>query len=491
MHEYEISVLNFLKRQRSVGFDQMASELHMSRDTVLWAIENLSGKGAVRVVREQEAVPKLTTEGRGYERQFPEERLLEQLSKSAGKASLSGIKDQIGLVWAKKNGWVELDKGQIKLTEAGKEIVTGKRPYHYREVLNELGKLQVIPAAMLQKEKDYIDSLKKRNLLEISERGAIKSIEITEHGKGMKEDSLDEGVGTLTRELITTGKWEREKFRKYDINAPVEELYPARQHPMHEFIDIIRRTWFNMGFTEVSGPIVEPAFWVFDALFSPQDHPTRDMQDTFFLKNPPTISIDDLALIKKVKKMHVTSWKDKWREDIAKQAVLRTHVTSVSAHSIKDFSNDKPSSYPLKLFSVGKTFRNEAIDYKHLAEFYQIDGIVIGNSLTFSNLIYTLRQFYGHLGMADNIVIRPAYFPFVEPGLEVYYYDKQRDTSIELCGAGIIRKEITKAMGTNKTVLAWGGGLDRLMLRALGIEMIGELYRNEIGWLRRRRELKI
>ena len=79
----------------------------------------------------------------------------------------------------------------------------------------------------------------------------------------------------------------------------------------------------------------------------------------------------------------------------------------------------------------------------------------------------------------------------MEPGLEVYYYDKQRDTSIELCGAGIIRKEITKAMGTNKTVLAWGGGLDRLMLRALGIEMIGELYRNEIGWLRRRRELKI
>ena len=72
------------------------------------------------MVREQEAVPSFTTEGRGYERQFPEERLLEQLSKSAGKASLSGIKDQIGLVWAKKNGWVELDKGQIKLTEAGK-----------------------------------------------------------------------------------------------------------------------------------------------------------------------------------------------------------------------------------------------------------------------------------------------------------------------------------------------------------------------------------
>ena len=170
----------------------------------------------------------------------------------------------------------------------------------------------------------------------------------------MKEDSLDEGVGTLTRELITTGKWEREKFRKYDINAPVGgDFIPARLHPMHEFLDVIRghgSTWAS----QRDLARVEPAFWVFDALFSPQDHPTRDMQDTFFLKNPPT-SASMTSRYEKSQENHTTGWKDKWKEEMAKQAMLRTHVTSVSAHSIKDFSERRASSYPLKLFSVGKT----------------------------------------------------------------------------------------------------------------------------------------
>jgi phenylalanyl-tRNA synthetase alpha subunit len=91
----------------------------------------------------------------------------------------------------------------------------------------------------------------------------------------------------------------------------------------------------------------------------------------------------------------------------------------------------------------------------------------------------------------DNIIIKPSYFPFVEPGLEVHYYDEKKDDIIELCGGGIIRKEITKAMGTNKTVLAWGAGLDRLMFNALGISTLTELYKNDIGWLRKRAELKI
>ena len=76
------------------------------------------------------------------------------------------------------------------------------------------------------------------------------------------------------------------------------------------------------------------------------------------------------------------------------------------------------SNYPVKLFSVGKVFRNESIDYKHLAELHQVDGIIIGNNLTFSNLIYTLKQFYSQIGI-DEHNVKPSYFPFVEPGLEM------------------------------------------------------------------------
>jgi len=319
------------------------------------------------------------------------------------------------------------------------------------------------------------------------DKGEIKKIEITEKGSSVK---MGEGTGVLTRELLTTGKWENAKFRKYDIFAPSEVLLPARLHPMHEFIDVVRSSWLNMGFTEVSGPIIESAFWVFDALFSPQDHPARDMQDTFFLKNPEKISIEDIGLMNRVKKMHVKNWKEVWKEDVAQQAILRTHTTSVSARYINKVAAQQNINYPLKLFSIGKVFRNESIDYKHLAELYQIDGIVIGNNLTLSNLISVLKEFYTQLGIT-NLVIKPSYFPFVEPGMEIEYYDEKRKEMIELNGAGIIRKEITKAMGTNKTVLAWVIGLERLMFNFIELNNLTELYKNDLGWLRKRKELKI
>ena len=118
------------------------------------------------------------------------------------------------------------------------------------------------------------------------------------------------------------------------------------------------------------------------------------------------------------------------------------------------------------------------------------EGIIIGNNLTLSNLLYTLKQFYAQLGM-ENLVFRPAYFPFVEPGLEICYYDEKKKDTIELGGAGIIRKEITRAMGTNKTVLAWGPGLDRLMFKTFNIDTLTELYKNDVGWLRKRNELRL
>ncbi len=463
--------------------------LSIGKDSFLWALENLSSAGAVKLIRDQSVATKITEEGKGYLAGFPEERLASALYNSGGKQETRKIKNEIGLIWAKKNGWIMIEKNEIKLTAKGKEIAQGKVPYLERELLKRLNEANSAKLAkLIEDNKDAINDLKHRNIIEIATHGSIKKIEITP--SGMDPGRYEEGIGTLTRDMITSGKWKSEKFRKYDINAPTEETPRARLHPLHEFLDVIRRTWLNMGFTEVSGPIIEPAFWVFDALFSPQDHPTREMQDTFFLKNPPEISIDDMALMKRVKSMHLKGWKDKWREDVARQAILRTHTTSVSAHSMNMFSNLENTRYPIKLFSIGRNFRNESIDYKHLAEFYMVDGIIIGNNLTLSNLIHTLKQFYTQIGM-DKIVFRPAYFPFVEPGTEFYYYDERKKDTIELGGAGIIRKEITRAMGTNKTVLAWGPGLDRLMIKSLGLDNLTELYKNDIGWLRKRGELKI
>lgn len=489
MHEYEISILNILKKRKASTPEELEDSLSIGRDTITWALENLSSQGFVKISRDSTKTAKLSDEGKKYLKQFPEEELVASFYKSGGKGSASSVKNEIGLIWAKRNGWIFIQDGKLSLTEKGTAIAKGNETYNYRELLNKLSS-NSNANNIIRENESMVKELGKRNLVDILEKSKVNSVELTDKGMNADVSESGEGIGALTRDVIVNRKWKNGKFRSYDINANYEEIYPARLHPMHEFIDTIRTAWFNMGFTEVSGPIIESAFWNFDALFSPQDHPTREMQDTFFLKNPSKIGIEDLALLSRVRRMHTKNWKETWRESVAQQALLRTHTTSVSARYINKFANNINTSYPAKLFSVGKVFRNESIDYKHLAELYQIDGIVIGNNLTFSNLISTLKSFYSQLGM-DNIIVKPSYFPFVEPGLEIYYYDEEKQDAIELCGGGIIRKEITKAMGTNKTVLAWGGGLERLMFKVLGIETLTELYKNDLGWLRNRKELKL
>ena len=259
---------------------------------------------------------------------------------------------------------------------------------------------------------------------------------------------------------------------------------------MREFINRIREIWLRMGFIEVSGPMIEPAFWNFDALFVPQDHPARDMQDTFFLSNPTEIDVDEIEVLRSIGSSHQKGWSETFNSELSKRALLRTHTTSVSVRNVRKFAKMVDSSDPVKLFSIGKVFRNEAIDYKHLAELHMVDGIMIGDGLTLSNLIYTLKDFMDQLGL-PKARFKPSYFPFVEPSLEIHYFNEDLGEEIELAGAGVMRREITKAMGTDKAVLAWGMGIERLIMRSIKIDSLSDLYRNGIGWLNNREELKV
>ncbi len=491
MHEYEIRILSFLKGKKEVSFDDL-QETGLGRDPLLWTIENLSGSGAVSVKKEQYVKAELSNEGEKYLGGFPEETLLNEIA--GGKEILVSKAEKIGLMWAKKNGWVQISGEKLIITDEGRKIASGKQKYKLTEVLSALrsmkgGKL----LDFIQKNKESVDMLIKRNLVETAIKSSIVSVSATEKGvRLLSESKPDKGVGQITKEIIARHTWEASGFRKYDISAPAETQYPARTHLLREFVNLVRLKWLEMGFVEVSGPIVESAFWNFDALFSPQDHPTREMQDTFFLSNPKQMTIEDVEVMDRVKKMHKNGWKEKWSEALASNAILRTHTTSVSARYMHKLSKAIDANYPLKLFSVGSVFRNENVDYKHLAELHMYDGIIVGDGLTFANLIDTLRRFYAKLGL-DNIKFRPSYFPFTEPSLEAYYYDEEHHDSIELTGGGIIRKEITKAMGIDKTVLAWGGGIDRLLLNSkiFGMDSILTLYKNNIDWLRTRKSIRV
>ncbi|MCL4389235.1 phenylalanine--tRNA ligase subunit alpha [Candidatus Marsarchaeota archaeon] len=485
MHEYEARVLEILTKEEKISISDLEKETKLPKDSILWTIESLSIQGALKIEKKEERHAELSEEGRRYLKRFPEEALIELIKKAGGQLALQGIKDQIGLNWAKKNGWIRIENGNAVLTEEGsRQISAGE--YDQRRTLSKIndasGQIDNMKAMT-----ETIAALSKRNLIAVKSRNVIETISITQKGKELANSPYEKGIGQLTRDAIKSRAWKDTGFRRYSVDAPAEPVYPARLHPLHEFINVVRRAWFEMGFTEVTGPIVESAFWNFDALFSPQDHPTRDMQDTFFLSNPNKLTVDDLEALSNVKKMHQKGWKEKWIEDIAKQAVLRTHMTSVSARTMRRLAKASEVELPAKIFSVGPVFRNESMDYKHVAQFLQYDGIVVGNGLTFSNLIATLKRFYAKLGMAD-VKFRPSYFPFTEPSLEAYYYDEEHNDTIELTGGGIIRKEITKALGTNKSILAWGGGVDRLLLnkRIFGLESLQTLYKNNIGWLRKR-----
>ncbi|MDE1810984.1 MAG: phenylalanine--tRNA ligase subunit alpha [Candidatus Micrarchaeota archaeon] len=489
MHKYESAVLSLVKEGRGSTVAEISKIAKIGADSVMWALEGLAKEGLVKIERKERQVAKLTDEGRGYLGGFPEEDLIREVG-ATGNLQIRSVKNQIALSWAKRNGWIEIKDGMIKLNKSGQQAAA-KAQYAQRRALKGISENQEMASDSDDKEiREAVETLKARGLIELKKTNVITEIAITEKGKKAEAGQDEDGVGQLTRELIAGGRWKGKQLRPYDINASTEERYPARLHPMHEFIDVIRNAWLNMGFTEVSGPIVESAFWNFDALFSPQDHPTRDMQDTFFLSNPKEIDIDDIAILNRVRKMHEEGWREEWQESVAKQALLRTHTTSVSARHIAMLSGMLEANYPVKMFSIGKVFRNESIDYKHLAEFNHTDGIIAGNDLSLANLMDTLRKFYQQLGIED-VKFKPSYFPFVEPGLEAYYYDEKLKDTIELCGAGIIRREITKAMGTDKTVLAWGMGIERLILHFLDIESLTDLYKNNVGWLRSRKELSI
>jgi phenylalanyl-tRNA synthetase alpha chain len=285
--------------------------------------------------------------------------------------------------------------------------------------------------------------------------------------------------------LIRSGVWETTKFRKFDVEAPVALQPMGKKHPFNNIIQEMRNIFLEMGFTEIRDNLVELAFWVFDGLFQPQDHPAREMQDTFYLKNPNKAKLPHSDWVDHVGQTHEHGWKTgssgwggTWDVNIAKQLVMRTHTTANTIRYLAEHPDP-----PVKVFSIDRVYRNEKLDYSHAAEFYQMEGIVMDKNVNLRELIGTLTQFYQKMGF-EKIKFWPSYFPYTEPSLQSSVYMPKLGKWIELCGMGIFRPEVTKPLGIKHPVLAWGGGVERLLMLRLGIEDIRVIYRNDVNWLR-------
>ena len=162
--------------------------------------------------------------------------------------------------------------------------------------------------------------------------------------------------------------------------------------------------------------------------------------------------------------------------------MLITHDTYLSAQVLS-----QAKTLPIKTFQIMKVFRNEALDWKHLFEFYQVGGIVVDESVTFCHLLGYLKQFFQKMGF-EKIRIRPAHFPYVEPGCEVEVFHPEKKQWIELGGAGVFRPEVVKPLlGKEVPVLAWGLGLERILADYYKITDLRDIYRNDIRQLKETR----
>ena len=319
----------------------------------------------------------------------------------------------------------------------------------------------------------------RKDLIEIEE-STTRNWTLTKAGVDTKVEDLQEveQIGEITPELLQGESWRDAEFKPFDVNAPAPIPTGGRPHPMQALIERIRSVFLEMGFSEIEGDYVQSAGWNMDALFIPQSHPARTMQDTFYLNNPEKVDVapEMLDLWAKVHEHgHDTGskgWGVEFDKEEAQKGLLRTHTTVNTVRHIAENPHE-----PCRVFGIGRVFRQETIDRTHLPEFHQIEGIIHEPDANLPMLISTLKTFYAKMGYPD-VRVRPAYFPYTEPSVEVEVY--WRGEWLELGGSGIFRPEVTEPLGTEWPGCAWGMGLERLAMLVLDLDDIRELYQPDL-----------
>jgi phenylalanyl-tRNA synthetase alpha chain len=413
--------------------------------------------------------------------------------------------------WGSARGWIERVKGDLDtyliLTDAGQ-----KRPNTDDDIralgedrppkplfVGQLakGNFDLDRVRQLLSNRPELAKIKKRTerVLSITDKG-IEALR-TRVRKILERNSL-------TPEDLDSGAWREIKLRPYDVTLAAKDVYPAKIHPLRKIIEQTRRAFLEMGFAEVVSPMVESAFWNFDALYQPQDHPARDMQDTFYMSEPAEAPLPGeshspanlagnqpdqdgpamLSIVENVRQTHENGWTTgsegwgyKWSPERSRQVVLRTHTTAATIRALA--ANPNP---PGKFFCVGWTYRNETISFKHLPVFHQVDGIIVDEDANLASLMGTLQEFYSKMGFG-RVKFKPAFYPYTEPSVDVVVYMESRGKWLEMGGSGIFRPEVTLPLGCKFPVLAWGLGIERLAMLRFCLSDIRDLYRPSLDAL--------
>lgn len=392
----------------------------------------------------------------------------------------------------KKNGYIAVEQGTVSVVDGKGEDL--------REAHATLNDLQAAGDGGL----DWDDlpegfrvryQPKKRggsdSVVEIQET-VTRAYRLTSAGREAAEPAAKtlDAPAALTREMLRTGEWREvlatTGFRPYtiaDVPAPVV----GRRDAYREFLDVVKQKLLSLGFEEMTGSLVETEFWDMDALFLPQFHPAREIHDVYFVEGEGddyryetgTEHADAIAAVSREHEGDGPSgsrgWGYTFDRERTRRLVLRSQGTVLSARWLA-----RPDlKIPGKYFGMARCFRYDTVDSTHSADFFQVEGIVVSDRTSFRHLLGLLELFAVEIAGAKEIRFVPAYFPFTEPSVEIHV--EHPDIGwMELGGAGIFRPEVTKPHGVDVPVIAWGLGLDRMAMIALGIKDIRELFTNNI-----------
>lgn len=336
--------------------------------------------------------------------------------------------------------------------------------------------------------KDKIQQIKNQALSDLKNINDLKTLEefrVKYLGKKGELTKILRGMGSLSKEerpvvgklinqvrqdietkieelkiqLNNKAKKEKLKKEKIDISLPSEKIDYGHRHPLMKTIEDLENVFLKMGFKIIQGPEIETVYNNFDALNSPENHPSRDKSDTFY---------------------------------ITENILLRTHTSPVQIRTMK---NSQP---PLRIVSAGRTFRFDDVDDTHSPMFHQLEGLVIDKNITMANLKHTIDMFIKELfGEEMKTRFRPHYFPFTEPSAEVDVSclsckgkgcSECNGTgwSMELLGCGMVHPNVLENCGIDPeeySGFAFGLGVDRIAMVKYGINNIRLLFENDMRFL--------
>lgn len=478
----EYLVLSALKERGEFSPYSLMEPTGLQADSIRRILSGLEEQGLVSVKREKIQSWSLTKTGEDVlsKGSLPEQRLCEALEKSVAMKSLqsafSGSPQEFAAAFglAKRSNWIEVknENGEtiVHLTPVGKKSASHSPLWAMLQALAR-EEIPTVPSPL-------VSELASRGL--IAQKISTNELaQIT--NKGMEflkttkpEKNSGKVLGPLSPHILASGEWKSASFKPYDVTAGVEPKYAGRIHPLRHTFRDVRRIMTELGFQEHESPLVESSFWNMDVMFIPQDHPARELQDTFYL--PGKAVLPDVDLIKRVKATHEHGGKTgskgfgyEWDPKIAMQLLLRTHVTATTFRTLA-----KNLPVPSKTFSIGRVYRNEAIDATHLAEFHQVDGLIVGEGLTLRHLMGIVKEFYAKLGLTE-IRFKPTYNPYTEPSMESSVYHPGLDKWVEIVNSGMFRPETLRPLGIDVPVISWSFGIERLALFLHEKEMLKDI----------------